>query len=192
MSDKELLEQQVIEALDVLTRGGIILYPTETVWGIGCDATNADAVAKIYALKRREDCKSMIVLTNHEDNVLRYVKSVPDVAWQLWEVSDKPLTLILPDGCGVASNLLPAERSIAIRISSNEFCRKLIGRLRRPLVSTSANISGEKTPLRFDQISEEILSGVDFVVDPRLSIGATAKSSSIIKLGLGGQIEIIR
>ncbi|MEG1607564.1 MAG: L-threonylcarbamoyladenylate synthase [Mucinivorans sp.] len=187
------MEQEILMALDVLKSGGIILYPTDTVWGLGCDATNAEAVAKIFALKQRADNKSMIILLDEADSVPRYVRQVPDVAWELWEVSDKPLTLILPEGVGLAPNLLPQEKSVAIRLVGNDFCRRLIHKLRRPLVSTSANISGEPSPLTFEQISEPIKAGVDYVVGPAMEqADATHSPSSIIRLGLGGQIEIIR
>lgn len=186
------MEEEVKRALEVVLAGGLILYPTDTVWGVGCDATNADAVSRIYALKRRTDKLSMIVLVDSVDSVARYVRNVPEVAWELFDSADKPLTLILPDGVGVAPNLLPDERTIAIRIPKSEFCEALLRRLRRPLVSTSANISGEATPSGFSQISAEIIDGVDMVVDPSCERGATGSASSIIKLGAGGLVEIIR
>lgn len=186
------MEQEIEKSLEVLRRGGVLLYPTDTVWGLGCDATNAQAVAKIYAIKQRAESKSMIVLLDKADNVSRYVRNVPDVAWQLWEVADKPLTLILPEGCGVAENLLPPEKTMAIRIVDNEFCKKLITKLARPLVSTSANISGEPTPSTFEQIDPKIKAAADYVVSPAMAKGATGQSSSIIKLGAGGEITIIR
>lgn len=187
------MEDQIGQALSVLQAGGIILYPTDTIWGIGCDATNAGAVEKIYRLKQRNDRKNMIVLADGELMVERFVQKVPEIAWDLWEVSDKPLTLILPQGKGLAENLLPEEGSVAIRIVRNEFCRKLIRKLGKPLVSTSANISGEKSPARFDEITSEILHGVDFIVDRSMEEStATRKASGIIRLGPGGEISIIR
>lgn len=186
------MEQEISKVLEVLLSGGLILYPTDTVWGIGCDATNAAAVEKIYALKRRTDKLSMIVLLDRVDNVVRYVRQVPEVAWELLELATAPLTLILPEGVGVASNLLPTERTIAIRIPDHEFCHKLLGRLRRPLVSTSANISGEKTPVKFSEISTEILSGVDYIVPIEFQGSPTQSPSSIISLGMTGEIKIIR
>lgn len=186
------MEEQVKQALEVLTSGGLILYPTDTVWGIGCDATNAEAVEKIYALKRRTDKLSMIVLVDSVDNVVRYVRQVPDVAWELLETADKPLTLILPEGVGVASNLLPPEMTIAIRVPKNEFCQALLRKLRRPLVSTSANISGEPAPMDFAGISPEIITGVDLTVNPECDKESTGKPSSIIRLGMGGEFTIIR
>ena len=137
------MEEQIQQALEVLKRGGLILYPTDTVWGIGCDATQADAVARIFALKRRDDAKSMIVLLDRPEQVVRWVQEVPSVAWELWEAAEgaNPLTLILPEGRGVAENLLPAGKTLAIRLVQNEFCKRLIHRLGRPLVSTSANVA---------------------------------------------------
>lgn len=186
------MEEQINRALEVLKAGGIILYPTDTVWGIGCDATNVAAVERIYALKRRIDKLSMIVLIDSIDNLPRYVRQIPDMAVELFEAADKPLTLILPDGVGVAANLLSDERSLAIRIPRNEFCSALLRRLHRPLVSTSANISGEATPTNFAQISPEIIQGVDLVVDSEFDKGATRQPSSLIKLGMGGAFQIIR
>ena len=187
-----MLEEEVAKALEVLKRGGIILYPTDTVWGIGCDATNAAAVEKIYALKKRDDRKSMLILTDKIDNVSKYAQKVPDIAWQLLEVTDKPLTLILPDARGIAENLIPEEGTVAIRVADHEFCKKLIYKLNRPLVSTSANISGEASPATFSEISKEIKEGVDYVVAPSVEGRPTRKPSAIIALGAGGQIQIIR
>ncbi len=187
-----MLDDQIAQALEILRRGGIILYPTDTVWGIGCDATNAAAIDRIYTLKQRTDKKSMIVLVDKLDNVSRYVQAVPEVAWQLLEVADKPLTLILPQGRGVAENLLPEEGTIAIRIPDHEFCKKLIYKLGRPLVSTSANLSGGSTPATFSEIPAEIKRGVDMVIDPALEGKPTRRPSSIISLGSGGEIKIIR
>ena len=164
------MEEQIRQALAVLKAGGIILYPTDTVWGIGCDATNAAAVAKIFALKRRD-------------------------AWELWEAADgaTPLTLILPGGQGLAGNLLPPEKTVAIRLVQNEFCKRLIHKLGRPLVSTSANLSGATTPATYDEISDAIREGVDLAVAPEMEEAtATHKSSSIIKLDTDGGFTIIR
>lgn len=189
------MEEQIQQALAVLKKGGIILYPTDTVWGIGCDATNAEAVAKIFALKRRDDAKSMIVLLDRPEQVVRWVRDVPAVAWELWEASEgaNPLTLILPDGKGLAENLLPAEHTVAIRLVQNEFCKRLIHKLGRPLVSTSANISGEPTPATYGEITAAIREGVGLVVDPSMEeASATHKASSIIKLDADGSFTIIR
>ncbi len=189
---KSLLDEQVAAALAVLKRGGTILYPTDTVWGVGCDATSAAAVEKIYALKKRADRKCLLILTDRLDNVSRYVQKVPEVAWQLFEVADKPLTLILPDACGVAENVVPEEGTIGIRVANHEFCKRLIYKLNRPLVSTSANVAGGATPATFSEIPKEIKEGVDFVVDPALEGHPTHKASAIIEVGPGGEIKIIR
>ena len=187
-----MTEEQLKGVLQTLRSGGIILYPTDTLWGIGCDATNPDAVDRIYRLKRRSDRKSMIILTDRIENVSKYVKEVPRVAWELFEVADKPLTIVLPEARGVAENLIPEEGTIAIRIPDNEFCKKLIHKLGRPLVSTSANISGEPAPVDFEDITAEIIEGVDFVVDKAMEGAPTRTPSSIIKVGPGGEIKIIR
>ena len=189
---KTMLEEEVARALAVLKSGGIILYPTDTVWGIGCDATNAAAVEKIYSLKKRSDSKSMLILTDKIDNVSKYAHRIPDIAWQLLEVADKPLTLILPEARGVAENLVPEEGTIGIRVPNHEFCRKLIYKLNRPLVSTSANVAGQSTPTTFSEISREIREGVDHVVNSAVEGRPTRKASGIIQLGMGGEIKIIR
>ncbi|MDE6499475.1 MAG: threonylcarbamoyl-AMP synthase [Rikenella sp.] len=190
-----MMEEQIAAGLEVLKRGGMILYPTDTVWGIGCDATNVEAVARIFALKRREDAKSMIVLLDRPEQVVRWVRDVPPMAWELWEAAEgaEPLTLILPNGKGLAENLLPPEGSVAIRLVQNEFCRRLIHRLGRPLVSTSANVSGEKTPTAFAEISDTIRRGVDWTADPAMEEpSATHRSSSIIRLEMDGGFSIVR
>ena len=183
---------EIYKAIDVLKSGGIILYPTETVWGLGCDATNSEAVAKIYALKQREDQKAMIILVDKIDNAAKYVQNMPDAAWQLWEVSETPLTLILPEGRGVAKNALPKENTIAIRVTSHKFCKELIRRLGRPLISTSANITDKTTPKYYEDVTKEIKDGVDMVINPKFADKPTGKPSSIIKIGHGSTIEVIR
>jgi L-threonylcarbamoyladenylate synthase len=190
-----MLEAQVREAVEVLKRGGIVLYPTDTVWGVGCDATNGEAVSRVFALKRRDDAKSMIVLLDRPEQVVRWVREVPDVAWELWEAAEgaEPLTLILPEGRGLAENLLPAERSVAVRLVQNEFCRRVIHKLGRPLVSTSANLSGEETPTTYAAISEAIRRGVDWTADPAMEEPtATHRASSIIALSSDGGFRIVR
>lgn len=186
------MNEEIIKALEVLRRGGIILYPTDTVWGIGCDAKNADAVAKIYELKKAVNKKGMIVLLDSIDNVARYFRNIPPVAWELIELTDKPLTLILPGASGVAENLISEERTLAVRVPDHEFCRNLVRKLSRPLVSTSANISGEATPSGFKDISDVIKNGVDFIVNPSFEGHPTRTASSIIMLGEGGEVKIIR
>lgn len=186
------MDEEIAKAIEVLKRGGIILYPTDTVWGIGCDATNAAAVERIYALKKSENKKSMLVLVDHPDRVSLYIKKVPEVAWQLYEVTDTPLTLILPGGCGVAENLLPEEGTLGVRIVEHDFCKRLIRKLNRPLVSTSANISGAASPSSFSEISREVINGVDMVIDPTFEGKPTRKASSIIAVGNSGEIQVIR
>ena len=198
------MNEEIQKALEVLRKGGIILYPTDTVWGIGCDATDPEAVAKIYEIKRRSDSKSLVLLASDMDMVSRYVKEVPEMAIQLVEVNDKPMTIIYPgavvgssenpkaDRYCLAYNTVAEDGTVGIRVPMMEFCQQLAFRLGRPIVSTSANISGEATPKKFAEISQEIKDAVDHVVDPSLERGATGQSSSIIKVGLDYSIEIIR
>ncbi len=186
------MKEEILKVVEVLKKGGVILYPTDTVWGVGCDATNEEAVDRIYKLKQSQDKHAMTVLVSSVDDVGRYVRRVPEVAWQLFEVADKPLTLILPTGCGVAPNLIPETGTIGIRIPQHDFCHQLLRRLGCPLVSTSANISGGSTPLTFDEIPAEIKKGVDMIVDLRFEGHPTRRPSSIIMVGQGGEIKIIR
>ncbi|WP_346855524.1 L-threonylcarbamoyladenylate synthase [uncultured Draconibacterium sp.] len=180
------------KAVEILKSGGIILYPTDTIWGIGCDATNPEAVKRIYKLKKREDSKSMLVLMENPALLDRYVEEVPEVAWDLVEISTTPLTVIYPGAKNLAKNLIAEDGSIGIRFTKEKFTSQLLQRFRKPLVSTSANISGEKSPAFFDEISEEIKSQVDYIVEYRQDDTTPAQPSSIIKLGTGGQIDIIR
>jgi len=186
------MQDEIHKALTVLKSGGIILYPTDTIWGIGCDATNAKAVKKIYQLKQREETKSMLVLVENADRIGRYVKEVPEMAQELMEVSDKPITIIYPGAINLAPNLISADKTIGMRVVQDEFCQKLIAKLNRPLVSTSANISGQSSPTIFSEISDEIKKGVDYVVNWRQDDDTKVPPSSIIKIGLKGEIEIIR
>jgi L-threonylcarbamoyladenylate synthase len=182
----------LLRALEVLRSGGIILYPTDTIWGIGCDATNVKAVKRVYEIKRREDVKSMLVLMENANLLNSYLAEVPDIAWDLIEVSDKPLTIIYPKAKNLAANLIAFDGSIGIRITNEQFTQQLIQRFRKPIVSTSANISGQKTPQNFYDISDEVKSAVDYVVLYRQNDLSKSAPSSIIKLGIGGEIEIIR
>ena len=186
------MQYDIKNALEVLNSGGIILYPTDTIWGIGCDATNAKAVERIYEIKKRADSKSMLVLMENPALLDRYVEDVPDVAWDLVEIATTPLTVIYPGAKNLAHNLIAEDGSIGIRFTKEEFTSKLLQRFRRPLVSTSANISGEKSPAFFDEISDEIKGAVDYIVQYRQEDQTAAKPSSIIKLGPGGRIDIIR
>lgn len=185
-------KEEISKTLKVLNEGGLILYPTDTIWGIGCDATNSDAVKKIYDLKKRMDSKSMLVLVDNDETLNRYVDDIPEVAFELIEAADRPLTIIYDHPVGVAPNLLADDGSLGIRITEDPFCRELCRRLRKPLVSTSANISGQKSPSNFSQISEEIKNGVDYVVEYRQNEQSASKPSNIIKLSDGGVIKIIR
>ncbi|MDL2222005.1 threonylcarbamoyl-AMP synthase [Parabacteroides sp. OttesenSCG-928-N08] len=180
------------KACEVLQAGGLILYPTDTIWGIGCDATNPEAVRKVYALKQRQDNKSMLVLLDSPAKLQGFVDEVPDIAWDLIEVTDKPLTIIYSQGKNLAPNLLGEDGSIGIRITEEAFSRRLCERFRKPLVSTSANISGQPFPSSFSEISEEIKQGVDYIVNYRREEHFVAQPSSILKLGAGGLIKIIR
>ena len=198
------MNEEIQKALEVLRGGGVILYPTDTVWGIGCDATDPEAVAKIYAIKNREDSKSLVLLASDMDMICRYVKEVPEMAVQLVEVNDKPMTIIYPGavagekGCmkadrrALAFNTVAEDGTVGIRIPMMDFCQTLVSKFGRPIVSTSANVSGEATPKKFAEISEQIRNAVDHIVDPSLEKGATGHSSSIIKVGLDYSIEIIR
>lgn len=205
---KKPVNEILAEAVKVLREGGVILYPTDTIWGIGCDATNPEAVAKVYGIKKRPDSKSLVLLADSLDMVGRYVREIPDIAIQLVEVNDRPMTIIYPDAiCGkapaegskavadrhfLAYNTVAEDGSVGIRVPMNEFCRNLCYKLGRPVVSTSANLSGEASPERYADIPQEIISAVDYVVDPALERDSLGKASQIIKVGLRGEIQIIR
>ena len=181
------------EALQVLRDGGVILYPTDTVWGLGCDATNEKAVARIYEIKRRADSKALVLLACDLDMVARHVRKVPDAAIDLVEVNDgSPMTLIYPDAVGLAPNAVAEDGSVGIRVPLNDFCVELVRRFRRPVVSTSANISGEPTPKKFKEIPQEIRDAVDYIVAPALEKDSTGKPSQIIKVGPGSEVKVIR
>ena len=182
----------IVKAIEVLRSGGIILYPTDTIWGIGCDATNPDAVRRIYEIKQRIDAKSMLVLMENPNLLNSYIAEVPEIAWDLIEVADNPLTIIYPGAKNLASNLLAPDGSIGIRITTEPFTQQLIQRFRKPVVSTSANISGQKSPQNFNEINDEIKPLMDYIVTYRQDDLSKSNPSGIIKLGLGGQIEIIR
>lgn len=187
MDNKEILSQ----ALKVLKEGGVILYPTDTVWGIGCDATNEKAVARVFEIKKRSGAKSLVLLASDLDMVAMHVKQIPSIAIDLIEVNDAPMTIVYPGAQYLAPNVIAEDGSVGIRIPHADFCRELSRRLRRPLVSTSANISGEPTPSCWKEISEEIKNSVDWCAPRNLEDG-TGRASQIIKLGLKGEVEIIR
>lgn len=186
------MQQEINKALEVLQNGGIILYPTDTIWGIGCDATNEKAVQRIYEIKKRIDTKSMLLLIDLPQRIGSYVEEIPDVAWDLIDYSTKPLTIIYSGAKNLAKNVIADDGTIGIRVVQDEFCQKLINRLKKPIVSTSANISGENSPQKFDDISEEIKNAVDYIVDWRQEETKNQPPSSIIKLGVNGEVKIIR
>ncbi|MFY7757234.1 MAG: L-threonylcarbamoyladenylate synthase [Flavobacterium stagni] len=189
--DPKLIATEVHNAYEVIAQGGIILYPTDTVWGIGCDATNEEAVKKIYALKQREETKSMIVLMNGDRMLHSVFHSIPEVAWQILDLSEKPTTLILDQPKNVAKNIIASDNTLGMRLVKEPFCFKLMEHMKRPLVSTSANISGEPTPQSFKEISPAILNGVDYVVQLQHD-KVNGKPSTIIKLTQDAQVTVIR
>lgn len=189
---EEDLKQEIEAAVKVLKEGGVILYPTDTVWGIGCDAADKEAVARVFEIKERADAKSLITLVADADVIGRYVKVIPQMAIELIEINDKPMTIIYPGAMGLAENVVAGDGSVGIRIPQSEFCRQLCRRFGGAIVSTSANISGEDAPASFEDINAAILDAVDHIVDPCYEEGATGVSSQIIKVGLDGEIKVIR
>lgn len=183
---------EIEAAIEVLKDGGVILYPTDTVWGIGCDATNEEAVAKVYEIKKRSDSKSLITLVSDADMLCKYVKVIPEIAINLIEVNDKPMTIIYPGAMNLAKNVIAEDGSAGIRIPMNDWCVELVRRFRKPIVSTSANISGEPAPAVYEEIPIDIIESVDWVADPYLEEGSTGKASQIIKVALNGEVAIIR
>ena len=175
-----------------MREGGVILYPTDTIWGIGCDATNEDAVRRVYEIKQRQDSKAMLVLVDSSVKVDFYVRDVPAVAWDLIELADKPLTIIYSGARNLAANLLAEDGSVGIRVTNEDFSKRLCQQFRKAIVSTSANISGQPSPKNFSEISEEVKSAVDYIVGYRQEEMSNPKPSSIIKLDKGGVIKIIR
>lgn len=187
-----VFEEDIKESLNTLKNGGVILYPTDTVWGLGCDATNPLAVKKIFEIKSREEGKSLLVLVNSEVMVSRYVTEVPEIAYELMSVSDTPLTIIYPCGKNLAPGVCAADGSVGIRICMDEFCNELINRFRKPIISTSANLSTKPTPANFSEIEESLLEMVDYVVKYRQDDRQKHTASPIIKLESNGTIKIIR
>ena len=180
------------QAVDVLNRGGIILYPTDTIWGLGCDATNAEAVKRVFEIKQREDAKALITLVDSEAKVQAYVREMPDVAWDLMEVADSPLTIIYDGARNLAPNLLAEDGSVGIRVTHEAFSNYLCLRFKRPIVSTSANLSGQPSPRCFADIAPEIVAAVDYVCTSRRQETVCPSPSHIIKLGVGGEVKVIR
>ncbi len=184
--------EEIKKTVEILRNGGVILYPTDTIWGLGCDATNEKAVQRIYEIKKRSDQKSLLVLMDNAARIQGYVNEIPDIAWDLIDLTDKPLTIIFPEAKNLASNLIAADKSIGIRITNEAFSKKLCASFNRPIVSTSANISGMPSPQTFREINEEIIAAVDYVVNYRQDDTTPTQPSSILKVGKGNTIEIIR
>ena len=187
-----MLREEVNKALEVIKSGGIILYPTDTIWGIGCDATNEAAVEKVIQLKARAENKSLIILLDNENRLDSYVSEVPEIAYDLIEYAENPLTIIFSGAKNLAPNVINQDKSVGIRVVKHAFCEQLIQRLRKPIVSTSANISGKDSPKNFSEISDEIKSGVDYVVNYEQDELTEKKPSTIMKLGTDGQFKFIR
>lgn len=194
MSNREVIsiEEDIKKACEVLRQGGLILYPTDTVWGIGCDATNSEAVARVYNLKQRCDSKALIVMLADENQLCRYIDDVPDIAYELIDVATKPLTIVYDNAINLCKELCAEDGSVGIRITREDFSKRLCKAFRRPIVSTSANISGQPTPIMFKDISNEIISGVDYVVENKRNQNGKATPSSVIKLSHDNSIKILR
>jgi len=186
------MHNDIKKALDVLKNGGVILYPTDTIWGIGCDATNTEAVKRVYEIKKREDSKAMLVLMENPNRLNSYVDEVPDIALDLIDVTDKPMTIIYSGAKNLAKNLINSDGSIGIRITEEAFTQQLIQRFRKPIVSTSANISGDAPAQNFTEINQDIIDAVDYVVEYRQDEMTKAQASSIIKIGTDWGIKVIR
>ncbi|RZL34122.1 MAG: threonylcarbamoyl-AMP synthase [Pedobacter sp.] len=187
-----MLKEEINKALEVLKSGGVILYPTDTIWGLGCDATNPDAVEKLLKIKNRPAEKSLIVLLDTDNKIQSYINEVPEIAYDLIEYAENPLTVVFSGAKNLAKNVINEDGSVGIRIVKHDFCTPLIQRFRKPIVSTSANLSGEASPKYFDDISPEIADAVDYVVDFEQENRSMKKPSTIMKLSPGGQFEFIR
>src|SRR5574344_409680 len=185
-------EEDIKNAVEVMRRGGIILYPTDTVWGIGCDATNADAVKRVYDIKHRDNSKALICLVDSDARLQMYVRDVPSVAWDIIDLATKPTTVILDGAVNLASNLIAGDGSIALRVTAEPFSHQLCFKFQKAIVSTSANISGEPAAANYCDISEELLTSVDYVCMSRRQEKASHTPSSIIKLSKNGEVKIIR
>lgn len=185
-------QDDIKKAVEVMKNGGVILYPTDTVWGIGCDATNAEAVAKVYKIKQRDDSKALICLVDSDARFQRYVRNAPEVAWNVMELATKPTTVIFDEAVNLAPNLIAEDGSIAMRITNEEFSKELCYRFQKPIVSTSANISGQPAAQNYCDISEELLNAVDYVCFSRRQEHKPHTPSSIIKIKNNGEIDIIR
>lgn len=186
------MNTQIDKALEVLKSGGIILYPTDTIWGLGCDATNEKAVEKIFKIKKRSESKSLIILVDDEAKINRYIKNMPDVAWDIIEFSTKPTTLILDGAVNLAKNIIAEDGSVGIRLCKQSFCKELIRKFGKAIVSTSANISGEESPKSFQDISYEIKNSVDYIVDLPEFYESKNPPSSIIKISENFEVKVLR
>ncbi|WP_437920946.1 L-threonylcarbamoyladenylate synthase [Sphingobacterium sp. LRF_L2] len=180
------------KALDTLKNGGLILYPTDTIWGIGCDATNEEAVEKVFALKGRDKAKSLIILLHSDNQLVSYVNDVPEVAYELIEYADKPLTIVYSKAKNLAPSAIAEDGSIGIRIVKHPFCEQLLQRFRKPIISTSANLSGAPSPACFDDIADSVKQGVDYVVEFNQQQKSNGKSSTVMKLDPSGKFEFLR
>lgn len=180
------------QALQTLKDGGLILYPTDTIWGVGCDATNEEAVEKVFALKGRDKSKSMIILLHNDNQLASYVQEIPEVAYELIEYATKPLTIVYSNAKNLPNNVTAEDGSVGIRVVTHPFCEQLLQRFRKPIVSTSANISGAASPMTFNEISQDILDGVDYVVQYEQDILRESRSSTVMKLDPSGKFEFIR
>lgn len=186
------MNEDINKALEVLKSGGIILYPTDTVWGLGCDAANKNAVEKIFKIKKRNEQKSMLILLNNISSIYSYVEIVPEIAFDIIELSDKPVTVIFPGAKNLAQNLIAEDGSIGIRITHERFTEQLLKKFRKPIVSTSANVANTETPLNFSEISNEIKEKVDYIVEYKQEETILGNPSSIIKIGLSNEVQVIR
>lgn len=186
------MNEDIRAALEILQKGGVILYPTDTIWALGCDATNEQAVKRLYTIKKREEDRDMHILMENAALLERYVDEVPEIAYDLIELTDKPLTIIYDGARNLASNLIAADGSIGIRITSEAFSAELVRRFKKPIASTSANVSGKPLPASFDEIPKEIIAMADYVVKYRQDDPKKGSPSSIMKLGRGGQVKIVR
>ena len=186
------MRDEIKRAVEALRRGGIILYPTDTVWGIGCDPTNEEAVNAVFKLKQRSDNKTMLILLDNSAKLQTYVQHVPDIAWDLIELTNSPLTIVYEGAKNLAANLISADGTIGIRITEEAFSKELCRQFRKPILSTSANISDTPAPTGFSDIEQLILDGVDYIVSYRQKETSKAKPSGIIKLNRDGTIKIIR
>jgi L-threonylcarbamoyladenylate synthase len=187
-----IFDEDIRESLTILKNGGVILYPTDTIWGLGCDATNSAAVEKIFRIKSRAETKSLLILVSNLQMADRYVAEIPEIVYELTEVSDSPITIIYPGGKNVAAGVCAEDGSIGIRICNEDFCNELITRFRKPIVSTSANFSGKPSPKKFDDIDKELITSVDYVVKYRQDDRQAGSASPVIKIDVNGTFKIIR